>query len=97
MLAVDSSDEEADDADDEEVDSSDDEAASDGEESGESDEDEEEEETYDVLAIHDKKGKGKTLKYLVEWEGWEEKTWEPAALLTNNIVLKAWLANRAEL
>ena len=86
---VDSSDEEADDADDEEVDSSDNEAASDGEESGESEE--EDEGLFDVEAIHGKKGKGKSLKYLVEWVGWEEKTWEPAALLTNNIVLKAWL------
>ena len=86
---VDSSDEEADDADDDEVDSSDDEAASDGEESGESEE--EDEGLFDVEAIHGKKGKGKSLMYLVEWVGWEEKTWEPAALLTNNIVLKAWL------
>ena len=89
--AVDSSDDDADEDEDEEdeVDSSDDEAASDGEESGESEE--EDEETFEVEAIHGKKGKGKSLKYLVEWVGWEEKTWEPAALLTNNIVLKAWL------
>ena len=92
---VDSSDEEADDADDDEVDSSDDEAASDGEESGEREEDEGEE-TCEGEAIHGKKGKGKSLKYLVEWVGWEEKTWEPAALLTNNIVLKAWLKSEEQ-
>ena len=73
--AVDSSDDAADDDEDEEdeVDSSDDEAASDGEELGESEE-EEDEETFEVEAIHGKKGKGKSLMYLVEWVGWEEKT-----------------------
>ena len=49
-----------------------------------------EEETWDVREIHGVKGKGKTLKYHVEWEGFEKEddwTWEPAACLENNIVL----------
>ena len=39
-----------------------------------------------------KKGKGKTLKYLVKWEGYREETWEPKAFLANNEVLAEWLA-----
>ena len=94
--SADSSDEEAGD------DSSDDEQPceqdSDGDNSDDESEDdeseasEEEEETWDVAAIHGKRGRGKTLQYDVEWETGEPKrTWEPAALLTNNVVLQQWL------
>ena len=61
---------------------------------GEDDDDEsdcEGEDAFEVKAIHGKKGKGKTLQYLVEWEGYTERTWEPAAYLDNNVVLAEWL------
>ena len=44
-----------------------------------------------MAAIHGKRGKGKALEYDVEWVGYAERTWEPAALLANNSVLTAWL------
>ena len=33
---------------------------------------------------------GKNLQYEVEWEGYAERTWEPAAFLENNLALTAW-------
>ena len=49
-------------------------------------EDEEEEEDYEVEKIIDKKGSGRTLKYLVKWKGWdneEDQTWEPVRNLND--------------
>ena len=83
--SADSSDEENSDSDDE-----DDEESDDEEEEEDSAEDEDEE-TWEVKAIHGKRGSGKKLQYDVEWET-GERTWEPTACLTNNIVLEEWLA-----
>ena len=58
------------------------------------DEESDEDNSYDVEAIHGTKGKGKTLMYLVEWEGYPEekdRTWEPVANLAQNHVLAEWL------
>ena len=82
--AEDSSDEE-DDEEDDNADSEDDNCEG---------EDEEDEDEHDAAAIHAQKGKGKGkngLKYHVEWEGWEEWTWEPAANLEGSIALENWL------
>ena len=68
--------------------------SSEDEDENDEEEEEEEDETFDVKAIHGKKGKGKTLQYLVEWEGeWgdQQRTWEPAAFLAGNLVLEEWL------
>ncbi|KAL1496910.1 hypothetical protein AB1Y20_014489 [Prymnesium parvum] len=54
----------------------------------------EDEETYDVKCIHAQRGKGKTLMYHVEWEGYEERTWEPAAYLHGTIALEEWNENK---
>ena len=66
-------------------------------ESDESDEDEdgdEEEEDgepkYDVKCIHAQKGKGKTLQYQVEWDGWAELTWEPGSFMLSTFALREW-------
>jgi len=53
-------------------------------------EDEGDWETYDVKCIHAQRGKGKSLRYHVEWEGWFEWTWEPAAYLRGTIALVQW-------
>ena len=58
-------------------------------------EDEDDEDTYNTKCIHAQKGKGKTLQYLVEWEGYPDSadyTWEPVAFLTNNTALDEWQA-----
>ena len=75
-------------------DSSDEDSSDEDSSDGEDDDDEsdcEGEDAFEVKAIHGKKGKGKTLQYLVEWEGYTERTWEPAAYLDNNVVLAEWL------
>ena len=53
------------------------------------------EEEYTVKCIHDQQGTGRWTKYLVEWEGYEgERTWEPAAHLTDTAALTAWKRHR---
>jgi hypothetical protein len=49
-----------------------------------------------VQAIHGTRGlpqRRKTLQFLVQWEGYEERTWEPWSHLRNNIVLHRYLIN----
>ena len=53
--------------------------------------DDDDEDAYEVARIHAQKNKGKARKYLVEWVGYEERTWEPAALLLNNVALEEWV------
>ena len=49
-----------------------------------------EEPMWEVKAIHAQKGKGKGLRYDVEWET-GERTWEPPTCFPpGNVVLKAW-------
>ena len=63
----------------------------------EDDEDEEEdEEGFDVKCIHAVKGKGANMKYHVEWEGYEEWTWEPAAYLQCTFALQEWEAKKSQ-
>ena len=64
--------------------------SSEDEEAGEEGEEEEEEE-YQVKCIHKQRGKGKNLQYYVEWEGYDERTWEPAAFLSDTLALDEWL------
>ena len=73
--------------------------SSDDDEPGEEDSSDEDagsddEDKYDVKCIHDKRGRGKTLSYLVEWDGYAEQTWEPAALLRGTIAMGEWEAAR---
>ena len=59
------------------------------------DEDEDEEPTFIVERIVGQRTKNRKVEYQVEWEGEEWKgqyTWEPAANLENNMVLKEYLA-----
>lgn len=47
-----------------------------------------------VQAIHGVKGhpqRKKTLQFLVQWEGYDERTWEPWSHLRNNIILHKYL------
>ena len=59
-------------------------------------------ENAEVEAILDVKGKEKSLKYKVQWAGYDgqglpwKPTWEPAACLENNTVLDEWLEARAK-
>ena len=48
---------------------------------------------YDVAKILAQKGKGKELRFLVDWEGFSEddRTWEPLANIKNCDANKAWL------
>jgi transposase InsO family protein len=49
-----------------------------------------------VRAIHGVKGnpkRRKTLQFLVEWEGYDERTWEPWSHLRHNTVLHQYLRN----
>jgi len=57
--------------------------------------DESEDENFKASKIIDVKGKGKSVQYLVEWEGFpkEDNTWEPAA----NILDKALIAEFKEM
>lgn len=64
---------------------------SDGEDSEDESEDEDnDEEKYDAERIHAEKGRGKTLHYEVEWTGYAEHTWEPAAYLSGTLALQEW-------
>ena len=67
--------------------------AGDDDEESEIEEETETEEVYEVEKILSHKGEGKTRKYLVKWEGWEEPTWEAACNLTyfENKVLTLYL------
>ena len=93
---IDSSDEDADDEDEAEADAMDCDS-SDEQSEDESEEDEgdavdssDEEPMWEVKAIHAQKGKGKGLRYDVEWET-GERTWEPPTCFPpGNVVLKAW-------
>ena len=84
--------------DEEDVDDDDDDEEEDDEDDDEEDADEDEEdaeedaETYDAKCIHAQKGRGKTLLYHVEWEGYpdEEWTWEPPAHMVGTEALEAW-------
>mmetsp|Transcript_51022 Transcript_51022/g.141200 ORF Transcript_51022/g.141200 Transcript_51022/m.141200 type:complete len:123 (+) Transcript_51022:235-603(+) len=60
---------------------------------GNEDEGEDEGEQHNTKCIHEEKGRGKPLQYLVEWEEYPDcadYTWEPVAFLTNNTALHEW-------
>ncbi|GAA5989914.1 hypothetical protein JCM11641_002809 [Rhodosporidiobolus odoratus] len=50
------------------------------------------EKKYQVEAIVDEKGKGRTRKFLVRWAGYpdSENTWEPAVNLEDTAALESW-------
>ena len=79
----------------EEDENSDEDEDADDEEDEDEDEEEDEEPTFNVERIVGQRMKGKKVEYQVEWEGEEWKgqyTWEPAANLEHNTVLKKYLA-----
>ena len=50
------------------------------------DDEDDDEEDYEVEKVLGKKGKGKSVRYLVKWKGWddeEDQTWEPLENLQN--------------
>ena len=55
---------------------------------------------FNVEAILGKKGRGKTLQYHVQWEGYAETTWEPLSSIEpggrKNVVLREWLTQQQQ-
>ena len=67
--------------------------SSDDEDSEDESSDDEAPPGYNVAKILAQKGKGKELRFLVDWEGFSEddRTWEPLANIKNCDAYKAWL------
>ena len=58
----------------------------------EEEEEEEEENEFEIECILEQRGKGRHLKYLVKWKGYDDTTWESRTCLQNAAALDEWEA-----